>query len=92
MADDTRFTMAQVSAAPTNKALAATGGSGLGAAIATIVIHIIRSQFGPIPDDVTAAIAVLVTAIVTGLAAYFTPPGPSDGIVAVAPKPLPAAD
>ena len=65
---------------PTNKTLAATGGSIVGAAISTIVIYLIDPT-GKLPPSVSGAITVLVTAIVTFIAGYFTPHGANEGVV-----------
>lgn len=67
--------------APTNKAVAATGGSAFGAALATIVIYLMElGSFVP-PDSVKAAITTILTALVTLGAAYFTPPGAGEVVV-----------
>lgn len=56
-----------------SKAIGAGLGTGIGAAIATLVIYLMR-QFGvEVPGDVEAAIAVLCTSIVTILGVYFSP-------------------
>ena len=69
------------SSAPTNKAVAATGGSAFGAALATIVIYLMQlASFVP-PDSVKAAITTILTALVTLGAAYFTPPGAGEVVV-----------
>ncbi len=69
------------SLAPTNKAVAATGGSAFGAALATILIYLMQlASFIP-PDSVKAAISTILTALVTLAAAYFTPPGASEIVV-----------
>jgi hypothetical protein len=66
-------------AAPTNKAVAATGASALGTALATIILY-----FGGgtgLPDNVQTAITALITAIVTMAAAYFVPPGSGEAVM-----------
>lgn len=71
----------QQSPAPTNKAVAATGGTAVGGAIATIVIHALNAITGTeIAADLASAITTLVGVIVAGGAAYLTPPGARDGI------------
>jgi len=67
------------SGAPTNKAVAATGGSAFGAAITTLVIHALPGGADYSPE-VKAALATVITALVTGLAAYFTPPGAAEAV------------
>ena len=69
----------QKSGAPTNKAVAATGGSAFGAAITTLVIHSLPGCIDYSPE-VKAALATIVTALITGLAAYFTPPGAAEAV------------
>ena len=66
--------------APTNKAVAATGGSAVGAAISTIVLYLLDPN-GHLPQEVKVAITTLVTAIVTLAAAYYTPPGASEAVM-----------
>jgi hypothetical protein len=74
----------QQSLAPTNKAVAATGGTAVGGAIATIVIHVLNGiTGGDISADLASAITTLVGVIVAGGAAYYTPPGARDGVVIV---------
>lgn len=70
------------SAAPTNKAVAATGGSAFGAAVSTLVLWGMRSGLGwTIPDSVEAAITTIITGLLTLSAAYYTPPGASEAVV-----------
>lgn len=69
------------SSAPTNKAVAATGGSAFGAALATIVIYFLELASIVPPDSVKAAISTILTALVTLGAAYFTPPGAGEVVV-----------
>lgn len=69
------------SLAPTNKAVAATGGSAFGAAVTTIVIHVLQGFGLTVADDLQAAITTIVTALVTLAAAYFTPPGSAEAVV-----------
>lgn len=66
--------------APTNKAVAATGGSAIGAAVSTIVLYLLDPN-GHLPQEVKVAITTLVTAIITLAAAYYTPPGASEAVV-----------
>ena len=65
---------------PTNKAVAATGGSAMGAAISTLLLYGIELN-PPLPDTVSGAISTLVTAAVTLAAAYFTPPGTNETVI-----------
>lgn len=65
---------------PTNKAVAATGGSAVGAAISTLLVYGIELNHA-LPDTVSGAITTLVTAAVTLAAAYFTPPGTNETII-----------
>lgn len=67
------------SKAPTNKAVAATGGSAIGAAISTLVIFTLDPNH-QLPGEVTTAVTTLVTASVTLAAAYFTPPGANEAV------------
>jgi hypothetical protein len=69
------------SSAPTNKAVAATGGSAFGAAFATIMLYLMELTSIVPPDSVKAAITTILTALVTLGAAYFTPPGSSEAVV-----------
>lgn len=69
------------SSAPTNKAVAATGGSAFGAAVATILIYLLQLASITPPDAVKAAITTIITALVTLGAAYYTPPGVSEAVV-----------
>jgi len=66
--------------APTNKAVAATGGSAVGAAVSTILLYLLDPD-GHLPQEVKVAITTLVTAVVTLAAAYFTPPGASEAVI-----------
>ncbi|KAB0677580.1 hypothetical protein [Aureimonas leprariae] len=72
--------VATPSKAPTNKAIAATGGSAVGAAIATVILYLLDPN-NQLPGAVTTAITTLVTAVVTLAAAYFTPPGSNEAII-----------
>ncbi len=77
-------TIRQQSTAPTNKAVAATGGTAVGGAIATIVIHILNGLTGTeISPDLASAITTLIGVIAAGGAAYYMPPGTRDGVVIV---------
>jgi len=66
-------------AAPTNKSVAATGGSAFGAAVATIILYFLRDY--ELPEDVKTAIITIITAVVTAAAAYFTPPGTNEAVL-----------
>ena len=68
------------SAAPTNKAVAATGASAFGAAVSILILYFLDEGDG-LPDEVRGAITTVVTAIVTALAAYLTPPGSGEAVV-----------
>jgi hypothetical protein len=68
------------SAAPTNKAVAATGGSAIGAAVATILLYLFDPHQS-LPAGVSTAVTTLVTAVVTLAAAYFTPPGSNEAVI-----------
>ena len=78
--DPAQIKVTAPSLAPTNKAVAATGGSAIGAALSTLVLY----GFDPhqhLPAAVATAITTLVTACVTLAAAYFTPPGGNESVV-----------
>ena len=68
------------SSAPTNKAVAATGASAFGAAVAIIVLFLLDKD-KHLPDEVRGAITTIVTAILTAAAAYFVPPGSGEAVV-----------
>lgn len=72
---------AQATNTPTNKTLAATGGSVVGSAISTIVIYLIERKWGKLPEPVSGAIGILITAVVTFVAGYFTPHGANEAII-----------
>ncbi|HYJ52133.1 MAG TPA: hypothetical protein VEW04_03090 [Allosphingosinicella sp.] len=67
------------SAAPTNKSVAATGASAFGAAVATIALYFLGGN--TLPPEIQTAITTIITALVTGAAAYFTPPGTNEAVV-----------
>ena len=71
---------AQPTNTPTNKTVAATGGSVVGGALATIVLYLVDPQ-NTIPQPVQGAITTLAVAIVTFIAGYLTPPGSSEGVI-----------
>lgn len=57
-----------------SKAIGAGVGTGLGAAVSTLIIYLLR-QFGvEVPADVEAAIAVICTAVITIIGVYLAPP------------------
>ncbi len=63
---------------PTNKTLAATGGSVVGSALGTIVNYYMNVGLPPdhvTPQAVQGAITVLITAIVTFALGWLVPPG-----------------
>ncbi len=66
---------------PTNKTLAATGGSVVGAALATIIIYVIEPHSGKLPEAVSGAITVLMSATVTFIAGWLTPHGANEVIL-----------
>jgi hypothetical protein len=72
---------AQPTNAPTKKTIAATGGTVVGGAIATIILYLIEKYWGKLPDTVSEAVTVLVSAVFTFSASYFTPHGAMEGIV-----------
>ena len=51
--------MAERTNVPTNKTLAATGGSVVGGALATIIIYLIERHSGELPQAVAGAVTVL---------------------------------
>ena len=69
--------------APTNKTLAATGGSAVGAAMATIILYFIDPN-SQIPQPVQVAVTTLLTAVVTFIAGYMAPPGATEGVIRTA--------
>ena len=67
---------------PTQKTLAATVGSGLGAAISTIFNYLLSQNVRPPPpESVQAAITVVITALVALLLGWITPPGGDERVV-----------
>ena len=74
----TPSTTVQASLAPTNKAVAATGASGLGSMLATIILF--YGGGTGLPDNVQTALTGLITAAVTLATAYFVPPGSGEGV------------
>jgi hypothetical protein len=67
---------------PTNKTFAATGGSVVGSAIATIVLYVLQSYMTtPLPQTVEGAITIVVTALFTFAAGWFTPHGAKEAIM-----------
>lgn len=67
---------------PTNKTLAATGGSVVGGSLASIIIYMIEQHSGaPLPEAVSGAATVLVSAAVTFLAGWLTPHGANEHIM-----------
>ena len=55
------------------KAIWATGGSGLGAALGILIVWGITSTGVEVPETVNGAIAVIVTAIVAGVTTWLAP-------------------
>jgi hypothetical protein len=74
---------AQPTNLPTNKTVAATGGSAVGAAVATILLYLIDPK-SELPQAVQVAVTTLMTAIVTFIAGYWTPPGATEGVIRTA--------
>jgi hypothetical protein len=74
---------AQPTSVPTNKTLAATGGSAVGAALATILLYLIDPE-SKLPQPVQVAVTTLMTAAITFIAGYFTPPGAREAVVQTA--------
>jgi hypothetical protein len=68
------------SSAPTNKAVAATGASAFGAAVAILILYALDKD-NHLPAEVRGAITTIVTAILTALAAYYVPPGSGEAVV-----------
>lgn len=71
---------AQPTNAPTNKTLAATGGSAIGAAIATIVLYL-TGWDKALPPHVATAVTAVIAAAVAFISSYLTPHGPGEGIM-----------
>lgn len=69
------------SSAPTAKVLAATGGSTVAAAVATLALWGLRSVNLEMPEEVELAITTLIVAAVTFLAGYQMPPGSSETVM-----------
>ncbi len=76
-----------ISRAPTNKAVAATGASAFGAALATLVIAGFEHGGAKLAPEVATAITTIVTVIVTAIAAYFVPPSAGESVVMTASGP-----
>jgi len=74
--------------APTRKAVAATSGSVLGAAVATLVLYALDPGGTALPPQIRAAVTTLVTAVVTMAAAYFVPAGSDEAVTVVNGKTL----
>jgi hypothetical protein len=71
--------MQSPTAKPVRKVMAASAGSGVGVAIATIVVWLIATfAHTSIPDYVTAALTILFGAGAAFIAGYATPPHPND--------------
>ncbi len=66
---------------PTNKTLAATGGSAVGGAIAIITVYVIEQHWGKLPQTVVGAITALISAIVTLIAGWLMPHGANEVIM-----------
>jgi hypothetical protein len=75
----------QLTAQPTPKVLGATGGSALGAAVATLInwaldnYHLPSSQ--TLPPNVLTSITVITTALFTFLSGYYTRPAPTQTVI-----------
>lgn len=70
------------SSAPTTKSIAATGGSVVGGAITVLILY--WTGWDKLDPKVSGAIATLITALVTFLAAYVIPPGAGEGVIVTA--------
>jgi hypothetical protein len=68
---------------PTNKTIAATGGSAVGAAASTIILYLIDPK-SQLPPPVQVAVTTLLTAFLTFIAGYLTPPGATEGVIRTA--------
>ena len=84
---------------PKSKVLAATGGAAVGSAVAVVLIWAIQKMGIEVPADVTEALGVILTAILTFVSGWSMPPGAGevnitarDGTVTsgVVPAPSPA--
>lgn len=72
--------MATPTNVPSQKTVAATGGSAVGAALSTVLLYW-YDPTNQVPEGVRTAITVLVSAGVTFLAGYFTPPSSREAVV-----------
>lgn len=70
------------SKAPARKVVAATGGGGVGGALAELLIYIIERGGGlDLPTRVEVAVTVLVVAACVLASGYATPPAADDKVV-----------
>jgi hypothetical protein len=85
--------------APKSKVMAATMGAGVGSALVVILVWLLQNAGIMLPDRVTDALSVVVTALLGFASGWVTPPGAgetniiqNDGTVRSAsiPAPLPA--
>ena len=65
---------------PSQKTLAATGGSAVGSALATILLYWLDPS-SQLPPEVRTAVTVLISAAFTFLAGYITPPSSKEAVV-----------
>lgn len=72
--------MRQATAAPTRKVVAATGGAGVGNAIAEIAVYLLE-QWRDLPPNIEFAVTTLVVAACALAAGYLVPPSKDDAPV-----------
>lgn len=70
--------MRQQSPKPTRKVIATT----IGGAVAVVVLYLLQAYVlpDPLPTDVYAALATIISAAVAFAVGYLVPPGEGDGI------------
>jgi hypothetical protein len=66
---------------PTDKTLAATGGSALGSALAIIIVYVIEQHSGKLPMAVASAVTTVISATVAFIAGCATPQGANEVIM-----------
>ena len=85
---------------PKKKVLAATGGAAVGSAAAVVLVWTVQKAGLDVPANVADALNVVVTAILTFVAGWFTPPGagevnipkPGGGGIASGMMPMPSLE
>ena len=70
--------MRMATLAPTRKLTAATGGVGVGWALAQLIVWGLREAGADVPEGIEAAVEVLCSAGVAFLGGYFMPPSSDD--------------